>query len=100
MNTQIHEYVKNNKGKKLGVLVAVRLKDSNIVRVGWSKVHTHKDKFDRDIGIRVAMGRATSGSVTPVPHSLNKRIDLFRQRTERYFKDCEANILQKTETPK
>lgn len=78
----IFEYVKNKKGVKVGVLVAV---DAD--NIGWSKCNIKKDKFDKNLGLRIAEGRALAGSNTLCPNAItNDKVVEFRNRAKRYFK--------------
>ena len=76
------EYVRNNKNQPIGVVVAVG-KD----QVGWSEKHS-KDKWNKELGIKIAYGRAIVGSQKgPLKQKvflpyLKKMYD----RANRYFK--------------
>lgn len=47
------QYVKDKSGRRVGCLVA-----KGRHNIGWSKVHAHKDKFDRVKAVEIAEGRA------------------------------------------
>ena len=69
------KYVKNSKGQRVGVVVAI---DRD--KVGWSKCNfSMGDKFNRDRGKFIAIKRAEKYNYTPtivqkVPHSTSEHI--------------------------
>lgn len=77
----IIQYLRDKKGARIGVLVGTQ------VGVGWSKVHKSKDKFNRDLGITIAKGRANSVcQMVGVPTAVTKELPKFFDRCNRYFK--------------
>jgi hypothetical protein len=76
---EIFEYVRNNHGQAVGVVLATNN------GIGWSALNP-KDRFDREIALRIARGRAESGSATNIPRHVQERLTSFVNRAERYFK--------------
>lgn len=73
------EYVRNNKGRRVGVVVAFENEEGDAV-VGWSKCNMVKDKFTREKAIEVAVGRALRNPVF-IHHTDNiLDISLFAER--------------------
>lgn len=88
------EYVRNKKREKIGVLVA--LPSKNGFSIGWSKCNTSKnDKFDRDLGLILAIGRANLNSsiyvrdkrkLVSMPRQIRQHCEeRFRYRASRYY---------------
>jgi len=76
---EIFEYVRNNHGQAVGVVLATNN------GIGWSALHP-KDRFDREIALRIARGRAENGSEAHIPRHVQERLTSFVNRAERYFK--------------
>ena len=82
-------YRKFERGKKFGVVVAL---DKDIL--GWSLCNK-KDKFDKEKGVAIALGRAALASemslsersnyYDQVPQSLVKVFEEMRERSKKYF---------------
>lgn len=85
MSKEILQYIRNteNKNEKIGVLVAFKNKE-NQVRIGWSFVHG-TDKFNKEMGLKIARGRAITGRIRHVPQPVLDNIDPFLLRCEKYF---------------
>lgn len=49
------KFVKDNRGRRVGCLVGTK------EGIGWSKVHSRKDKFDREKAVAIALGRSKRG---------------------------------------
>ena len=63
-------YVKDSNNNRIGVVCAGPLQNG-VINIGWSTVHSnHNDKFDRELGINIAMGRALTGSYAEIPAKL------------------------------
>jgi len=85
----IKEFVKNKNGEKIGVLVATSIDDFE-VGIGWSKVHTQLDKFNKERGEEIAIGRAIKAKdLIYIPLSFDKKMDDFIERCRKYYKDKE-----------
>jgi len=80
------QYLRDKKGRRTGVVVGIFLSLSNEISVGWSKCNMKLDKFDKGLGIRIAVGRAEKGSETPCPDSMQELMNNMYYRASRYFK--------------
>lgn len=87
---ELIEYFRDPRGKKnpsmrhrQGVFVAY--KDGDTVNIGWS-ICNDKDEFDRELGLRIARGRADAESSVALPQKAEEHFHNFTQRAMRYFK--------------
>jgi len=82
-DTMIFEYVRNAKGKKIGVVVAL-----SPYQIGYS-LCKKCDKFDPELGMRIARGRADFGTDCPakIPHTIMNSVVKMQDRAKRYFKN-------------
>lgn len=73
------------KGLPRGILVAGMV--DGTVRIGWSYTHKRKDKFDKNRGLDIAIGRMYQASpIEIVPHKVMKDLETnFVPRVEKYF---------------
>lgn len=85
-------FIRNEKnGQPRGIAVAVR--DGNEVTYGYSLVNTRMDRFDKNLGLKIALARATStkGYQLPVvPEREALVVTAFaklQERSLKYFKD-------------
>jgi len=76
------EYVRNKNNQPVGVVVAVGKN-----QIGWSEKH-NKDKWDKYLGLEIAIGRAMNGSVKyPMKEKVFRPyINKMYDRADRYFK--------------
>jgi len=92
-NTVI-KYLRDNKGNPRGVIVAVRLPNGK-VSVHYSYCNK-KDKFTKEMALKIALGRAYAVSQLPltdmndldfskIPHQVNREIAAFNQRVQKYY---------------
>ena len=77
----IMRYVKDRKGKRVGVLVAQET--DKAVKIGWSLCH-RKDKFSKESGISCAVTKYGM----PIPPSLLQAMRDFRVQCFLYFKNA------------
>lgn len=79
------QYVKDKKNQRRGVVVA-RAQDDQIV-TGWSYANFKAgDKFDKEVGINIAVGRIIKPSPKKtVPHDVAKVERALRRRAINYF---------------
>jgi hypothetical protein len=56
-------------------------------QVGWSLCHLSLDKFDKERAYQIALNRAVTGSVVPVPHSQREAYNKVVERATRYFRN-------------
>lgn len=94
INNNLIQFVRDNKGNPKGVVVA-SLIDGN-VRIGWSLTNESSgDTFDKDMGMRIAIGRINVGSNAIVPIAVNKIIQSLVGRSKKYFKTDKIIIVGK-----
>jgi len=74
------KYVKNNRGNLIGVVVAT---DKH--NIGWSLCNK-RDRFNKDFGRYIAIGRAEMDSTVDIPHSIINEYIEMKNRALRYFK--------------
>lgn len=89
----ISEYIKDSKGRKIGLVIAVKytIPGFNCVRIGFSKCHKH-DKFDKGIAHEIAMDRVVKQTGN-IPPSVLPHVKKMIERAKKYFKDVpEENI--------
>lgn len=96
MSTDIRTYIRNSKKQPIGIIIATTSNHpDHKYHIGWSKVHAKKDKFDKRIGLAIAIGRINKAEqlgVTmynadvQVPQRIAEQITHFDERCKRYFK--------------
>ena len=89
MQNIIKRYIRDRKNNLVGVVLAAKEEDKYYV--GWSRTKTSAgDKFSKEFGTQVAIGRAKNGSgqTTKVPHGIAPVIAEIKDRAARYFKNC------------
>ena len=64
-----------------GVVLAL---DKNLI--GWSLCNK-LDTFDKDLAIKIAYGRAITGSNIPIPHRIRPLYIKISERALKYYKD-------------
>lgn len=91
MQTVIKEYIRNPETlQPRGIALAVRKNDE--VFYGYSLLNVKKDRFDKDLGMQIAMNRAMSESYE-LPDALHREamvLNAFNKleaRAIKYFKD-------------
>jgi hypothetical protein len=79
----IFGYVKNENGKRIGVVAA-----TSPDNIGWSMCHIPKDKFDKKLGLQIAVGRANVGTAAIMPRKpeLETAMASLKYRIPKYFK--------------
>lgn len=85
----IHEYIYDKRRQLKGVWAATPSeKNPNQVYVGFSLCNKSKgDRFNKRMGLDIALGRSASQSIVDVPSSLHEGYEFFLKRCSRYFKD-------------
>jgi len=78
---ELVQFVRDKKRRPIGCLVA---KDGWI---GWSLCHRKLDKWNREIAVKIARGRAEKGSDSLVPFSIMNQFESFENRCKRYYKE-------------
>jgi len=86
MDIHIGEYIKNNKGIKVGYLLG--FKRFGEVLIGWSLYNKNKEKvpFDKYVAKAIAFVRASTFEDLKWPSSLHSKILKFNERCHKYFK--------------
>jgi len=86
------EYTRDKYRHRIGVMIA--FPDNDKIFIGWSKCKTkgqNKDKFDRELGIKIAMNRARKYVNYEklfwhyIPHSMQKPIERFAIKCGKYY---------------
>lgn len=96
--TVIKTYIRNSKTESpRGVAVAV--KDGNSVRYGFSLLNQKADRFDKELGTKIAIRRAMAEvyQLPSVPERETMVLDAFRHlqsRALKYFKDLEEDNIK------
>lgn len=82
-NKMLIQHVKNNKGQKIGTVVALGPN-----KLGWSKCNTKLDRFDKAKGVDIAKVRAKINEPDK-PHNkyIQKVLDIMSKRAQRYYQD-------------
>ena len=82
MMKMLLEYIKDHKGKRIGVVVAL-----SADCIGWS-LCKKCDKFDPKLGQRIAEGRAADRKdySFEIPHTVKPYVEKMTERANRYFK--------------
>jgi hypothetical protein len=76
-------FIRNKNGQRVGAVVAIC--EDGVVKTGWSKCNTKLDKFDREMALKIAVGRANN--IGKKTHSaIVKPVEQMRDRALRYFK--------------
>jgi hypothetical protein len=97
------KFVKDNHGRRVGCLVGTK------EGIGWSKVHSWMDEFDREKAISIAKGRAKRGycieilgrtgkataqygekHTVQVATAITKELPSFARRCNAYFHKAKA----------
>lgn len=84
----IVQYVRKSDGTPYGVIVAVRRPDGE-VSVDFSLCNTKKDKFSKERGLEIAIGRAMTMKEEcnrSLPRSLYRDLANFNKRVAKYYR--------------
>ena len=87
----IVQYVRNKNNNLQGVIIA--LKSKNGFNIGYSLCN-NKDKFDKNMAFKIAIGRAELDSCwwqlcsmkKNIPYKIKKMIPSFADRCKKYYK--------------
>lgn len=91
-NKVLIHYIKNRKGQRVGVLVAVKPKESEVPMSGWSLCKVSVEPFNKYIGLIKAFSRIEQGcpfisdEEPYLPRSVEEVMPIFEERIKRYFK--------------
>lgn len=83
----IISYVRDNKGRPRGALIAVREENGKGYKVGYSLCNK-LDRFSKAMAVKIALGRAEVAPAREeetLPHLIRRNITAFLQRCERYY---------------
>lgn len=80
-------YIRDKKNNLRGVLVAAKRREDGSVSINYSYCRKC-DKFSKEIGLKIAMGRALIDYENNIvcPREVYKMLDRFKARAEKYFK--------------
>lgn len=87
---KIQYFKKNNSTARKGVMVAIPVEEEGVVKFGYSLCHTKLDKFDKEFGKNIAVGRALCDKPLSLPDSMKKDFERFRDRCRKYYKQLEV----------
>lgn len=93
--TMLKEYIRDEKTKQpRGIVVAIRENDE--ILYGYSLLNTRLDRFDKSLGLQIAVNRAKSESYTlpDTPERLKAVLDglvRIEARSLKYFKDIDPS---------
>jgi hypothetical protein len=96
----VAKYLRDKRGNPIGLVAAARVSvispdgNSNFeeVSVGWTLLRKG-DKFNRSTAWATALGRASRGTRSKLPHALRPIVKEIRERAARYFKIGESAVL-------
>ena len=97
--TMIKEYIRNEVTKQpRGIVVAVRVEDE--VLYGYSLLNTKLDKFNKTVGLDIALNRANAKEGYNLPDT-QERLDVVvaslkrvQDRALKYFKDLDPSKVE------
>ncbi len=87
----ILSYIRDRKGRRKGMLIAVYREQYKNYSFGWS-LCCPKDKFDKVEGLKLALQRTLGGidmAFDAIPVEVSKAVTPFYCRAAKYFKDKE-----------
>ena len=91
MQTILKSYIRESKkSSPRGIVVAVR--DGDDIRYGYSLINSRMDKWDKELGTKIAIARAKAikYNLPQVPERESAVLDALshiHQRAKKYFKD-------------
>ena len=80
---------------KKGIMIAAVVLDAegkDKVRIGWALCNFSLGDTFGDLGIKIAMERAVTGSTVAPAHSMVKELKKFITRATTYYKDKEVEV--------
>lgn len=84
MTKQLIEYVRNEESQPIGVVIAEKVSDESF-NIGWS-LCCKKDKFDKKMAFKIALGRLRRGSNVSLPYKVEPYYRRMIERGVKYFK--------------
>lgn len=96
MQNELIRYIRDEDHTPYGVVVAQKI--GNVIRYGYS-IRNKKDKWDKHIGVKIALARANASSYILPKGKKNHdaildNLSVISDRAARYFKNCEVAILK------
>lgn len=91
MQTLIKEYIRGVNSQPRGIVVAIRENDE--VLYGYSLLNTAMDRFDKTLGLEIALKRAHSKKGYQLPDTQERyeivmqSLNRIQERALKYFKD-------------
>lgn len=83
----IYQFIHGRRKQVVGVLLA-HAKENGIVTIGWSLAATTRgDKFDKEVGLKIAKERTMARHELTIPHTVRKHLPRFEHRCRRFFRD-------------
>lgn len=88
------QFVRDRKGNPIGMVVATKMSDENLVRIGWSYTNVKAgDRFKKARGLTIAKDRIHTDTNRKVPHAVLKVVtNGFIARSLGYFKASDVQI--------
>jgi len=90
-DNSLFQFVRDRKGQPRGVVVATVV--NNEIRYGWSYTNTKAgDRFNKQRGIHIALGRIDNGwgHNVVIPYNVTKVLNRMANRAEAYYKNVVA----------
>lgn len=80
-------YIRDKRTKQpRGVVIATKINEKQY-GIGWSFTNTKAgDRFDKELGLRIARGRCTHATNKIVPIEISHSLSNMEKRAHRYFK--------------
>ena len=94
-DSYLTQFVRNRKGNPIGIVVASKMLDCNVVRIGWSYTNVKAgDRFNKERGLGIARDRIHTDTNRKVPHAVLKVLDGggFVDRSKHYFNASDAQV--------
>jgi hypothetical protein len=80
--------IRDRKGNPRGYVVAKVIEGDNSISIGWSYTNFKAgDRFNKQLGQRIAEERADKGTNKIAPHEVEKAIMRMEHRAIKYFKN-------------
>lgn len=85
MKNTVVQYIRKKNKIPSGVIVAIKSEDG--FKIGYA-LCSKNDKFKKEIGLKIALGRAISWNCLPtdIPYPILKLIPFFIERCKKYYK--------------
>jgi hypothetical protein len=91
MQNEIYQFIRKKKTKEpVGILLAHTIDEK--VFIGFSKCNTKYDKFKKDVGINIAVGKSVelkNKERVDIPYCIKDDLPKFINRCYKYYKDRE-----------